>query len=212
MTHQRSPQLKIVAFGDSITMWPDPMPWTDILDERLGVRFQGSKPLFINAGVGGDTSREGVERMDRDVLAHAPDIVLVEFGGNDATDDPKRFVPVVEFLANLGHIRAVLQRIGAEMVILTFPPIINADHLWGGRRQYCKAGGPDQFVEHYRKAARGFATRHGLVLADIDAVIRANSAANILPDGVHLTGDGIRSVADVLSPILITLVEARMDS
>jgi lysophospholipase L1-like esterase len=39
---------------------------------------------FINAGVGGNTVINLLRRVDADVIAHAPDAVLVMVGGNDA--------------------------------------------------------------------------------------------------------------------------------
>jgi lysophospholipase L1-like esterase len=41
-----------------------------------------SRPV-INAGVPGDTTARAMQRLERDVLAYAPDIVLVTLGGND---------------------------------------------------------------------------------------------------------------------------------
>jgi lysophospholipase L1-like esterase len=41
-----------------------------------------SRPV-INAGVPGDTTASALERLERDVLAYSPDIVLITLGGND---------------------------------------------------------------------------------------------------------------------------------
>ena len=38
---------------------------------------------FINAGIGGTDSYLGVHRVERDVLCHRPDLVLIEFSVND---------------------------------------------------------------------------------------------------------------------------------
>ena len=48
-------------------------------DLRFAIRFK-----VINAGVGGESDREKMRRFESDVLAKAPDILLVQFGGNNA--------------------------------------------------------------------------------------------------------------------------------
>lgn len=49
--------------------------------------FPGTEFTFINAGIGATDSYIGVHRVQRDVLDHQPDLVLVEFSVNDA-DSP----------------------------------------------------------------------------------------------------------------------------
>lgn len=69
----------IVCLGDSITHGYGASPDKDypsILSERLG------RPV-VNAGVNGDTTSEALRRLERDVLAKDPWIVIVELGGND---------------------------------------------------------------------------------------------------------------------------------
>lgn len=40
---------------------------------------------MINAGISGGSAAHGLERLERDVLRHQPDLVVVSFGLNDAT-------------------------------------------------------------------------------------------------------------------------------
>lgn len=71
---------KIVAFGDSITagegITAGADRWTDIIKNRFNLEL-------INSGVSGNTSTQGLERIEKDVLIHKPDIVLINFGMND---------------------------------------------------------------------------------------------------------------------------------
>jgi lysophospholipase L1-like esterase len=41
-----------------------------------------AKPI-INAGAPGDTTASALKRLQRDVLARSPDMVLITLGGND---------------------------------------------------------------------------------------------------------------------------------
>lgn len=49
--------------------------------------FKEADITYVNAGVGGTTSAFGAARCDRDVLAHDPDLVLVEFSVNDECNE-----------------------------------------------------------------------------------------------------------------------------
>ncbi len=47
--------------------------------------FPGLKVRFVNAGIGATNSGYGALRVQRDVIAHQPDLVIVEFAVNDFT-------------------------------------------------------------------------------------------------------------------------------
>ncbi|MBO5166859.1 MAG: SGNH/GDSL hydrolase family protein [Lachnospiraceae bacterium] len=49
--------------------------------------FPQSEITFINAGVGSTTSYLGVHRVEEDLLSYEPDLVIVEFGVNDANSN-----------------------------------------------------------------------------------------------------------------------------
>ncbi|MCE9592467.1 MAG: hypothetical protein K8S99_18325 [Planctomycetes bacterium] len=206
----------IVAFGDSITQAvevPEADRWPALVGGRLAERFAQLKPVVVNAGVGGNTSREGLARMERDVLAHSPEIVLVEFGGNDSTYEPARSVSLDEFKANLAAMKARLDACnGAEMIVLPFPPVVDRDVFTRDHEKYKPAGGPDRYIEAYRAAARDFSRTHKLALADIDPPLRADMAANFLPDGVHMTAAGNRAIAQTVLPVLEARVAAYLNS
>ena len=73
----------IACFGDSITAGPGIDPghtWPDDLQADLDRR--GYHYKVVNAGISGNTSKDGVDRL-QDVLRLHPAIVIVEFGGND---------------------------------------------------------------------------------------------------------------------------------
>ncbi|MCC6616771.1 MAG: hypothetical protein IT320_25075 [Anaerolineae bacterium] len=70
--------MRIVCLGDSLTWGEYGGSYVDVL-ARLRPEHS-----FINAGVGGDTVLNLLERLGRDVLRHEPDGVFVMVGGNDA--------------------------------------------------------------------------------------------------------------------------------
>lgn len=195
--------LKIVAFGDSITLAMRQEPqnkWVNIVQDELNRQRPDIDITIVNSGVGGHTSREGLARIEEDVIAHNPDIVFVEFGGNDATSVPEREVFLDEFTANLSAIHEKAAAINARIILLTFPPVIDDWHSTKGDEKYIDIGGFDDYVEQYRQLTRQYAAENDIPLIDIDKALREvceNESPEevILPDGVHLTTRGNKVVA-----------------
>jgi acyl-CoA thioesterase I len=102
----------IIAFGDSLTAGYGAGSGEDypsVLSTLLGT------PI-INAGANGDTTESALARVDADVLARDPRIVLLGLGGNDFL----RGVGIAETEANLRAIVRKVQARGAMVVLLGF--------------------------------------------------------------------------------------------
>jgi acyl-CoA thioesterase-1 len=82
---------RILAFGDSLTAGFGLAP-QDGFTVQLAARLKtdGYAVDIINAGVSGDTTSDGLARLDWSLADH-PDMVLLELGANDALRgiDPK---------------------------------------------------------------------------------------------------------------------------
>jgi lysophospholipase L1-like esterase len=72
---------KVVILGDSITV---AHTWTRNVETYFRLRHPDLQLVFVNSGIGGHTAQDGLNRLQRDVLAHKPSVVLVNFGMNDA--------------------------------------------------------------------------------------------------------------------------------
>jgi acyl-CoA thioesterase I len=99
----------IVAFGDSLVYGQGSTKGNDfvsVLGRRIG-------RTIVNLGVPGDTTKDGVLRMD-DVATHDPGLVLLLLGGNDTL----RRVPVTESEANLRTLIAAFQKRGAVVMFI----------------------------------------------------------------------------------------------
>jgi len=100
----------VIAFGDSLTEgyrvargagWP----------EQLSVLV--GRPI-LNRGVSGNTTGDALARLDRDVLAEDPRVVLVCLGGNDML----RRMPAEQQFDNLRTIVLRIQDKGALVVLI----------------------------------------------------------------------------------------------
>jgi lysophospholipase L1-like esterase len=201
----------IVGFGDSITEATTQMPdknkrWLNVLKSKLEIDFPESVFNVINSGIGGNSAREAMFRFEKDVLAHDPDWVLLEFGGNN--NDPKnpdRRVDIDEFLKHLESFRLGISN-HTKVIVITFPPIIDEQHIYFGMDYFKQFGGLDAAVEPYREATRKFASENDYQLVDLcrEMKLSMESGKNIytLPDGVHLTKEGNRLLAEVVFDLL----------
>ena len=70
----------------------------------------------VNGGISGDYAAHAKERLDRDILFCAPDLVVVCFGLNDATRGEKG---LPEFSSALTEIFTRVRASGAEAIFLT---------------------------------------------------------------------------------------------
>ncbi|WP_234573460.1 SGNH/GDSL hydrolase family protein [Rhodohalobacter sp. 614A] len=96
----------IVAFGDSST--DDLQGWFEIFKNVLDITVEGANFTFINAGLSYNTTSEALRRMNRDVLSHEPDWVIVNLGTFDAIRPSfmknRTLIPLSESWENLSMI------------------------------------------------------------------------------------------------------------
>ncbi len=127
-----------VAFlGDSVTQGCfELMPkadgtFADVCDRRnsyvqhfsdwMSLLFPSVTVNIIHAGISGDNARRGLQRLERDVLRHAPDLVVVCYGLNDCGDSERWIARYVDALAAIfDRVRAA----GSEVIFLT-PNMMN---------------------------------------------------------------------------------------
>jgi acyl-CoA thioesterase I len=177
----------IVAFGDSLT-------------EGFGTDFGNSYPAFlerdlkaqgfnyhvVNAGVSGNTSKDGLVRLP-DILALKPVLVIVAFGGNDGL----RGLPIDSTRKNLDQIVSTLQHAGIKVVLggITLPPNYGADYI-------------RQFNETYALLARQYhVPLLPFLLKDV-----YGTPGSMQADGIHATAQGNRQVALNLMPLVTPLL------
>jgi lysophospholipase L1-like esterase len=81
-------QLNVVFFGASLT-WganatdPQQTSYRAQVAHRMEAAYPQAHFHFYDAAIGGTGSQLGVFRLDRDVLAHHPDLVFLDFSAND---------------------------------------------------------------------------------------------------------------------------------
>ena len=95
--------------------------YTEKTKEILRMLYPETSVSIINAGINGGSAKNGLERLQRDVLSHDPDLVVVCFGLNDCNDDS---VQAADYKASLKSIFAQCHAAGAEVIFMT-PNMMN---------------------------------------------------------------------------------------
>lgn len=93
------------------------------VQEILSVLYPEAPVSIINAGINGGTAAEALDRLERDVLCHNPDLVVVCFGLNDSNADEDG---VKWYADNLSEIFAKIKANGAEIIFMT-PNMMNTN-------------------------------------------------------------------------------------
>jgi acyl-CoA thioesterase-1 len=223
--------LTIVAFGDSTTAADD---WSglriptypDLLPGAL-VAY-GVAARVVNAGICDTTTRDARERLDRDVRAHAPDLVVVQFGINDSWIDAGegRREPRLsrdEYRDNLRHIARTLVADGALVVLMTPNPMrwvaggyVEVFRGHPGLLDTDAERGIDALLDVYAQEVRDLARSESIPLVDAHAAFEeygdeaGQSVHDLLmdDDGIHPNAAGQRLVCRVLAPAIARLLRS----
>lgn len=182
----RAPERLVLAFGDSLYAGygldrGQSLP--DAIQDRL--RRGGINATIVNAGVSGDTSAAGRQRLGfvLDNLPRKPDLVLLGLGGNDVL----RQIPAAETRANMTAMLDELRKRDIPVVLtgMKAPPNLGPDYVAAFDRIW-----PDL-------AARD---RAGLYPFVLDGVI--GDPALMQADRVHPNARGVTRIADRVTPLL----------
>ena len=105
----------VLVFGDSLSAGfgiEVDQSWTSLLQTRL--EEQGYEHRVVNASIGGETTEGGASRIATAIETFAPDLIILELGGNDGL----RGIPPDRMKGNLNKIIGSSTASGAAVVLL----------------------------------------------------------------------------------------------
>jgi len=178
---------EILAFGDSITAGFG-LPQDEALPARLEekLRADGQVVHIINAGNSGDTTADGLARLDW-ALAEKPDAVILELGANDAL----RGLDPAMVRNNLDALITKIQASGAKVLLVGMlaPANYGAD-----------------YQRDFDKIYPELAQAHGVALYPflLDGV--ALDPQLNQPDGLHPNERGVAVIVDRIAPYVARLI------
>lgn len=191
---------RVVFLGDSIT-WSGARDggYIRLLEQDLAGREPKLAAELIGAGISGNKVPDLLARLDADVLAHKPTVVVVYIGINDVWHSLKQNgTPKDVFAAGLRELLDRIAGAGARAILCT-PSVIG--EKTDGSNQL------DAMLAEYAAIARRVARQADVALLDLRwrflRHLREHNqdqrAKGVLTtDGVHLNPAGNRFVADCM--------------
>lgn len=167
-----APSAKVLAFGDSLTYGTGAAGsgYPEALAELTGL------PV-VNAGVPGEVSARGRERLPALLAEHRPALVVLVHGGNDTL----RNMPAARTRENLLAMIEASRGAGAQVVMLGVP----------GRNLTLSAPG---YYGDVAEAAE--------VPVDLDVLPRLMRDRSVKSDSVHFNARGYRLMAEAVRDLL----------
>jgi acyl-CoA thioesterase I len=176
-------QRVLVCFGDSITAGyglPQGQSFPDALQRQLD--GQGYRYKVLNQGTSGATTKDAAARVAA-IVRGRPDVVIVEFGGNDGL----RGLPLEQTQRNLDQVLTTLDAAHIKVLLagITLPP------------NY----GPD-YIQSFDKIFRSLAAKHHAAFIPMIYRDLIHVPGTIQQDGIHPTAKGSEIIAKTLLPTL----------
>lgn len=190
---------KVVFFGDSITEAAvQPGGYIVRIDSMCKAEGKGDRYEFVGTGIGGNKVYDLYLRMENDVLAKNPDVVIIYIGVNDVWHkassgtgtDADKFAKFYQ---------AIIDKLKASniKIILCTPAAIGEKTDFSNQQ--------DGDMNQYSNIVRGIASKNTLQLVDLRKSFldynlknnKENKDRGILTtDRVHLNANGNQLVAD----------------
>lgn len=181
----------ILVMGDSLSAAygvRSEAGWVQLLRQRLEQNGL-SQWEVVNASISGETADGGARRLPELIEKHAPEVVIIELGGNDGL---RGFPPnVIE--SNLASMIEVTQQSGAQALLvgMQMPP------NYGPR--YTR-----MFADLYPTLSDRYNTE--LVPFFLDGIY--NHENMMQPDGIHPTEQAQPKLLDKVWPVLVPMLES----
>lgn len=206
-------KVRIVALGDSITRG---VRAGVKAEETFAALLQGELQKqkvaaeVVNVGIGGERTDQALKRLDKEVLARKPRIVVIMYGTNDSYVDKGQKEPrlsVAQYRANLKDLVEKVRKGGAEVVLMT-PP------RWGEKAKNGAGENPNVRLEQYVETCRAVAKEMKAPLVDhfthwSKAASGGKDVAEWTTDDCHPNPAGHREIAGLLLPPVRELLKTK---
>lgn len=170
----------VVALGDSITAGVDGSgaPWPARLAALSG-------KTVINAGIGGQESGAGLDRIGGALAAYKPGYIIIDFGANDA-------IMLRDTDNTLANIRAMVQAAKANKtvpILATLLPMVEGHGIY------------DSVAGRISAGIREIGSSEGVTVVDLNAEF-TDPENQLISDGLHPNDTGNQIIALAFNDVL----------
>jgi acyl-CoA thioesterase-1 len=178
----------LVASGDSLTFgYLVRSGYLARVEQGLRARFPAAGLTVRNEGVCGATAPDGLRRFDHDVAPARADLLLIQYGLNDAFEG----LPLAAFTTALERLVERQRALRPDGEILLVPPPL------------LPVPAEERVARPFRDALHEAGERLGTLVAPIAARWPAAAPHLFLSDRVHPTDEGHQQMADAVLEALV---------
>ena len=167
-----------------------------------------------NAGIGGDSTKDLLKRIDKDVLEKNPDLVIMMVGTNDMLNSNK-MLDYKTYTSNLETLIKKIKSNGSELVVMS-PIPADSTYLLARHDRTMFKETPNQKLDKVGEIIKQLATENNVCFYDLNAEFKAlnlpvhnqdilirNKKNSGKEDGVHPTALGYRFIAQNVYNFLV---------
>ncbi|MDO7173756.1 SGNH/GDSL hydrolase family protein [Mariniflexile sp. AS56] len=164
------------------------------------------KQKIINAGIGGNSTNDLLKRVDKDVIAKKPDLVIMMVGTNDMLNT-RKLNDYKTYTANLETLIKKIKSSGSELVLMS-PIPADSVYLFSRHDKVLFSETPNMKIDAIGNIVKTLAAENNVHFYDLNAEFKAlnlpihnqdmlirNEKNSGKKDGVHPTALGYRFMA-----------------
>jgi len=176
---------------------------------------QGSPQMqVINSGIGGDNTKDLLDRIEKDCLAYKPDLTVLMIGTNDMNS--RKYIPIEQFEKNLQTIIANILKSKSEVLLMNILPNYEPYLLMRHPVNFYGELGPSGRLAQINSVIKKVALKKKVHFLDIHHIF--NQAGNIgldrssliqnvansnKTDGLHPTPEGYRIIGIAVYSLIV---------
>lgn len=163
-------------------------------------------PFLVNAGIGGNNTADMLARIDRNCLAHKPDLTIVMAGTNDMNS--RKHIPLPQYEKNMRLIISKILDINSHIILMSILPAYEEYLYTRHDRKFYEPQGYTARKTEVNQLIGQLAAEYRLTFLDMHHIFEAagnigteknsllqNEANSNNTDGVHPTPEGYRLMA-----------------
>lgn len=165
-----------------------------------------AQDIILNRGVAGNNTNDLLKRIDRDVIADSPYLVIIMIGTNDMANSNK-LISYSQYRANYQQIVSKLLNKGTQVMLMS-PPPIDTGYLFKRHKRSLFKESPNSKLDSVAIIVREIASKNSLHYVDINKLFKLAGSPNRTTksliineanfdkkDGIHPTKEGYELIA-----------------
>lgn len=201
--------MRVLVFGDSLAQgaWDTKGGWTTRLAKEHGYdtyKKSGDFTLVFNMGVGGDSSRELLERIEDEIIHRDEEneetSIIIAVGTNDSrTKHGKEFMSLEEFEDNINKILNISETYAANRVLVVGAAMLNERGSTRDPNTGTGSSWANSRLRLFDNKLSQICSSRGITFIEVGEHF---DTSMLNDDGLHPNDEGHAKIADLVRPEL----------